>query len=93
MPEKSVTLALALCLTILSSTSFAAALMVEPTVMWSGKVGDESLRKLAPKSGFIANADVIGKSPAAFDFGFGYQRQGHVAALGQQGNISPGGIF
>ena len=42
---------------ILSSITFAAAPVVEPTGMWSGKIKDESLRKLAPKSGFIADAE------------------------------------
>lgn len=31
--------------------------VVEPSGMWSGKIKDESLRKLAPKSGFIADAE------------------------------------
>lgn len=46
-------------LVAMSSLGFAAdpASVVEPTGMWSGKIKDESLRKLAPKSGFIADAD------------------------------------
>jgi hypothetical protein len=55
MPGRNIALTLALCL--LSSMSFAAAPIVEPTGMWSGKIKDESLRKLAPKSGFIADAE------------------------------------
>ena len=50
--------AYAFCLTtLLSSLTFAAAPVVEPTGMWSGKIKDESLRKLAPQSGFISDAE------------------------------------
>ncbi len=44
-------------LAILSAVTFAAAPVVEPTGMWSGKIKDEPLRKLAPPSGFIADAE------------------------------------
>jgi len=48
----------AFCLiALLSSVAFAAAPVVEPTGMWSGKIKVESLRKLAPQSGFIADAE------------------------------------
>lgn len=48
----------AICLmAILSSVSFAAPPVVEPTRTWSGKIKDESLRRLDPDSGFIADAD------------------------------------
>ncbi len=58
MSRKSTALALTLCLTtILPSVTLVAAPVVEPTGMWSGKMKDESLRKLAPKSGFIADAE------------------------------------
>jgi hypothetical protein len=54
MPARITT---AICLmAILSSVAFAAAPVVEPTGMWSSKIKDESLRKLAPQSGFIADA-------------------------------------
>ena len=42
---------------LLSAMTFAAAPVVEPTGMWSGKVNHESLRKLAPQYGFIADAE------------------------------------
>jgi hypothetical protein len=58
MPAKNIALALTLCFTsILSSMTFAAAPVVEPNGMWSSKIKDLSLRKLAPKSGFIADAE------------------------------------
>ena len=58
MPVRFAALFLMLCLTtILSSVTFAAAPVVEPTGMWSGKIKDLSFRKLAPKSGFIADAE------------------------------------
>ena len=48
----------AICMmAILSSVTLAVAPVVEPTGTWSGKIKDESLRKLAPQSGFIADAD------------------------------------
>jgi hypothetical protein len=48
----------AFCLiALLSTVTFAAAPVVEPTGMWNGKVKDESLRKLSPQSGFIADAE------------------------------------
>lgn len=44
-------------LTVMPSLAVAAdpAPVVEPTATWSGKIEDKSLRKLAPKSGFIAD--------------------------------------
>ncbi|MCA9070409.1 MAG: hypothetical protein KDA84_15865 [Planctomycetaceae bacterium] len=47
-----------LCLlAILPVVAFAAS-PVEPIEMWSGKIRDESLRKLAPKSGFISDQQI-----------------------------------
>ena len=43
--------------TLLSAITFAAASVVERTGMWSGKIKDETLRKLAPQSGFVADAE------------------------------------
>ena len=46
-----------ICLvTTLSSVACAAAPIVESEQSWSGEIKDESLQKLAPKSGFIADA-------------------------------------
>ena len=42
---------------LLPSLTFAAAPVVEPTGMWSGKIKDESLRNLAPEAGYIADAE------------------------------------
>ena len=57
MPVRFVALFLTLCLTtILSSVTFAAAPVVEPTGVWSGKIKDGALRKLASQSSFIADA-------------------------------------
>lgn len=55
MPARFIT---AICfMALLSSLTFAAAPVVEPTGMWSGKIKDESLSKLAPQSGFIGDAE------------------------------------
>ena len=40
----------------LSAVTCAADPVVEPTGMWSGKVRDASLQRLAPRSGYIADA-------------------------------------
>lgn len=40
--------------------------VVEPSGMWSAKINDESLRKLAPKSGFVADAETWKKLWAAW---------------------------
>jgi hypothetical protein len=54
---KTTALALALFLTAeLTSVTLAADQAVKPTGTWSGKIKDELPRKLAPKSGVIANA-------------------------------------
>jgi len=46
---------LIVCLaSLLSSSAFAER--VKPVDVWSGKIRDDSLRKLAPRSGFIADA-------------------------------------
>ena len=42
---------------LLSAVTFAAVPVVEPTGMWSGKIKDQSRRKLAPQSGFVAIAE------------------------------------
>lgn len=42
---------------VLSAVSYAAVPVVEPTGTWSGKIKDESRRKVAPQSGFIADAE------------------------------------
>jgi hypothetical protein len=58
MPHISPVLAVLVCMTtVLLSETNAAQPVLEPTGMWSGKIQDESLRKLAPKSGFIGNAE------------------------------------
>ncbi len=50
--------AVTLCLTtLLSALTFAAAPVVELAGTWSGKLKDETLHKLAPASGFIADAE------------------------------------
>jgi hypothetical protein len=51
---------------VFCSVSFAAAPGVEPAAMWSGKITDKSLRKLAPQSGFIADAETWKKLWAAW---------------------------
>jgi hypothetical protein len=45
------------CLTsALLSPTLAAETVVKPSGIWSGKIKDKSLRKIAPPSGFIADA-------------------------------------
>lgn len=41
---------------MLASSTFAAVPAVESTGTWSGKIKDEAARKLAPQTGFIADA-------------------------------------
>jgi hypothetical protein len=40
----------------------------------------------------VAHPHVVGKPPQALDFGLGDERQGHVAGLGEQGDVALGGL-
>jgi hypothetical protein len=43
--------------------------------------------------GLVAHAHVVGEPLAALQFGLGDQGQGHVAALGQQGDVAFGRVL
>ena len=47
----------ACCLALMSTVAVSGESVVEPTEMWLGKIKDKSLQTLAPKSGFITDAE------------------------------------
>lgn len=46
---------------ILLCVALLTAIPVEPTARWNGMIADESLQKVAPAQGFLADAESLAK--------------------------------